>query len=411
LLTDELISCFTHEVTSPRIAIGCFCFAAKFGQFAPPDRESRPLACNATRAVQAHDFREIEIALRIEAEVAGDEKLCAVGREDDGGFQQQRLVALYAPEIVFPAEEIEDGLEALRRFRELRAGAALPVSFRDERAPHDFVSAELRGEACFDVLPVGPDFGGVFELCFVFRVLLLRPEIELIAAFVHQRFGLADHGGFAELQPVEAAASVRSAHDHGRHCHRAGIALRGRFLQCVAQELRVVFGEGRESGLALPEREAHLGEGFRELRRFFVGARPEQLWQVVEQKDEQCVGGVWIDEGEPLEMRAGRLLPAGERQTEAFQPASAESLHEGEPIADAARRTKGEVCRRIRSGGLRLREQPAAPVEGEFEVLDSGLRARRELCAGGVGRLVGEVVCAKAWETIQAGGGPAVALR
>jgi len=60
---------------------------------------------------------------------------------------------------------------------------------------------------------------------------------------------------------------------------------------------------------------------------------------------------------------------------------------------------------------LRLREQPAAPVEGEFEVLDSGLRARRELCAGGVGRLVGEVVCAKAWETIQAGGGPAVALR
>lgn len=69
--------------------------------------KSSPLLLDtATGAVDLIDPVEGKVPLGIEAEVAGDKELGAVGGDVDRGLEQEGLVARHAPEIPLPAERV-----------------------------------------------------------------------------------------------------------------------------------------------------------------------------------------------------------------------------------------------------------------------------------------------------------------
>src|SRR6266446_4166850 len=100
-----------------------------------------PLAARTAGAVKVPDGVPIQIAVEINAPVAGDEDARAERAEGVGDFLDERAVArggaLHSIEEPFPAEDIERGLEPVGHRLEMRQRFATPVALRQRRAADD----------------------------------------------------------------------------------------------------------------------------------------------------------------------------------------------------------------------------------------------------------------------------------
>ena len=279
------------------------------------------LARDAAGFVQFAEGLPVEVAVGVEAPVAGDEEGRAVGAEGADDLLHQRMVArlgaLHAVEEPFPAEDIEGGLETLGGILEVGQAAALPVAFGKRRAADEAGGIPEReaGEGCFQFVPLPPELRSAFELADVGVILVRAGDDSLVAALPGVM--LVDGNGVRVFRQKAVAAALAPGRGGEQPRERQDIAarLRHRRLKRGHELPGEVMRFARKDRDALEQHLRHDAEGTAEGGAVGIAPRVKTLfqwWQISKGKQQQRRAGiVAMKRQQPQSLQRAGEFPGG----------------------------------------------------------------------------------------------------